>query len=97
MVGRPGLLSALAARGCAARYMRWEVDRWRTNSARVAMWQCRVCAGLRYASEGGALVLHPRTALGRLIEAVEGASMSPRPESCYPYVFANPLDVKSIL
>ena len=75
----------------------WEVDRWRTNSARVAMWQCRVCAGLRYASEGGALVLHPYTELGRQIEAVEGPSRSRRPEPWYPYVFANPCDAEPIL
>ena len=75
----------------------WEVDRWRTNFARVATSQCRICAGLRNALEGGALMLHPRTALGRLMEAVENTSISPRPESYYPYVFVNPLDVKSIL
>jgi hypothetical protein len=38
-----------------------------------------VCAGLRYASEGGALVLHPYTELGRQIEAFEGVSKSPVP------------------
>jgi hypothetical protein len=32
----------------------WEVDRLYTNSARVTRWRCRVCAGLRYASEGAA-------------------------------------------
>ena len=68
----------------------WEVDPCYTNSARVARWRCRVCAGLRYASEGGALVLHPCTDLGRQIEAFEGVSKSPRPTPWYPYASADP-------
>jgi hypothetical protein len=75
----------------------WEVNRSYTNSARVARWRCRVCAGLRYTSEGGALVIHPCTDLGRLIEAVEGPSRSPRPEPWYPYVFADPRDAEQLL
>jgi hypothetical protein len=68
----------------------WEVDHCYTNSARVTRWRCRVCAGLRYASEGGALVLHPCTEFGRQIEAFEGVSRSPRPEPWYLYVLADP-------
>jgi hypothetical protein len=75
----------------------WEVNRSYTNSARVIRWRCRVCAGLRYTSEGGALVIHPCTDIGRLIEAVEGPSRSPRPEPWYPYIFANPCDAEAIL
>jgi len=73
---------------------------WALNPARpcavfiASTWQCRPCARLRYASEGGALVFHPRTALGRLIEAVEGPSKIPRPERFYPFVFANPEDAE---
>lgn len=76
---------------------------WRLNPDkpcavfRSASWQCRSCAGLRYASEGGALVFHPRTDLGRLIEALEGVSKSPRPTPWYPYVFANPCDAEAIV
>jgi len=76
---------------------------WALNPARpravfrASTWQCRSCARLRYASEGGALMFHPRTDLGRLIEAVEGPSRSPRPEPWYPYVFADPRDADEIL
>jgi hypothetical protein len=59
-------------------------------------WQCRGCAQLRYASEGGALVFRPRTELGRLVAEVEG-DRKDRPEHWYPWVFANPLDAKSFL
>jgi hypothetical protein len=52
---------------------------------------------LRYASEGGALVFHPRAELGRLNEAVEGPSRSPRPEPWNPYVFVNPEHARTIL
>jgi hypothetical protein len=75
----------------------WEVDRSYTNSARVTRWRCRVCAGLRYTSEGGALVFRPRTELGRQIQAIEGVSKSPRPALWYPYVFADPRDAEAIL
>ena len=75
----------------------WKLNPAKRHAVFTSTWQCRSCAQLRYASEGGALVFHPRTDLGRLIEAVEGPSKSPRPESCYPYVFVNPLDVESIL
>ena len=91
MVGRLGLLSALTARGCAGRCMPGRLIASYTNSARVTRWRCRVCAGLRYTSEGGALVIHPCTDLGRQIEALEGPSRSPRPEPWYPYVFADPV------
>ncbi len=56
----------------------------------------RECTGLCHASEGGALRLRPLTVVikGRLFVIREN---SLRPESCWPYVFVNPLDVKSIL
>jgi hypothetical protein len=75
----------------------WRLNPSKPCAAFVSTWQCRSCARLRYASEGGALKLHPRTDLGRFIEAIEGPSQHPRPESCYPYVFANPNHVKAFL
>jgi len=75
----------------------WEVDCRYTNSARVARWRCRICAGLRYASEGGALVLHPYTELGRQIQWIDGPSRSPRPEPWYPYMFADPRNAEPIV
>jgi len=71
---------------------------WTLNPARpcavfiASTWQCRSCARLRYASEGGALVSHSRTDLGRIFEAVVGPSRSPRPERFYPFLFSNPED-----
>jgi hypothetical protein len=74
----------------------WRVNRRRTNSVFLTSWECRECTGLRYASEGGALRLRPLPVVleGRLFAIRENA---PRPERCWPYVFVNPLDVKSIL
>jgi hypothetical protein len=74
----------------------WRLNRTRANSVFLTSWECRECAGLRYASEGGALRLRPLPIVlkGRLFVIREN---SRRPESCWPYVFANPLDVKSIL
>jgi hypothetical protein len=64
----------------------WEVNRARTHSVFIAQWQCRTCAGLRYASEGEALCIRSRTALGRRF----GVMRSDRPELWYPYAFADP-------
>jgi hypothetical protein len=66
------------------------------TSVFLTSWECWECAGLRYASEGGALRLRPLPIVleGRLFVIREN---SLRPESCWPYVFVNPLDVKSIL
>ncbi len=46
----------------------WEPGGDYTSSARRCIWQCRSCAGLRYASEGDALVLHAR---GSWLQALE--------------------------
>jgi len=75
----------------------WKLNPSKPHAVFASTWQCRSCAQLRYASEGGALVVHPRTELGRLIEAVEGTSRSLRPDPWYPYVFANPKDAEAIL
>jgi hypothetical protein len=75
----------------------WKLNPSKPHAVFTSTWQCRNCAQLRYASEGGALAYHPRIALGRLIEVLEGPSMSPRLEPWYPYVFADPRDAEAIL
>jgi hypothetical protein len=70
----------------------WKVDHWGryTNSAQTCSWRCRACASLRYASEGGALVLRSRWSFFRMIEQRYGGCRSPRPEQWYPYIFTSP-------
>ena len=68
----------------------WEPGGRFTNSAQTSRWQCRACAGLRYASEGGARVHRGRGALARLFELALGPCRSLRPEPWYPLVFASP-------
>ncbi len=63
-----------------------------TSSVQRTHWQCRVCAGLRYASEGEALVLRSRWPFFRVLETAYGRSRSPRPEPWIPYVFSSPRD-----
>jgi hypothetical protein len=61
----------------------WEWDSlsgW-SNRVRSVSWRCRLCARLRYSSEGG--YLRP----GRLFRAFGNL---PRPESWLPYVFTSP-------
>ncbi len=60
----------------------WEPDedgRFNTSVAR-SNWRCRACHKLRYASEGGALVLRSR---------MFGRSRCARPEPWYPSVFTS--------
>jgi hypothetical protein len=64
----------------------WEPGGRFTNSVVRSTWGCRKCKGLRYASEGGALLIRPRGTLG----VVFGIGHSPRPESWLPYVFTSP-------
>jgi hypothetical protein len=68
----------------------WKLDPSRPHAVFASTWQCRLCAGLRYASEGGALVSRSRTSIGRQIEELEGPLRRPRPEPSYPYGFASP-------
>ena len=75
----------------------WRLNPFKPNAVFVSAWQCRSCAQLRYASEGGALGFHPRSALGRSIETIEGPYTHPRPEPCYPCVFSNPVDAQAFL
>jgi hypothetical protein len=76
----------------------WQLNRRRIHAAFVAPWQCRTCAGLRYASEGAA-----RLRIG-LVQDWEdswppwmASRDNPRPEPWYPWVFANPADAEAIL
>lgn len=68
----------------------WEPGGRYTTSAQRCPWRCRKCAGLRYSSEGGALVLRSRWAFARLIEQRFNRCRSPRPEPWLPYVFTSP-------
>jgi hypothetical protein len=65
----------------------WEPSGQFTNSVTRSMWQCRACARLRYASEGGTLVSRGRSAIARLFEQRFGLLHSPRPEPWLPYAF----------
>lgn len=67
----------------------WEAGGRFTNSAQTSSWKCRGCAGLRYSSEGGALIHQSRWAFARLIEQQFGPCQSPRPESWLPHVFTS--------
>src|ERR1700723_1695691 len=64
----------------------WEPGGPYTTSAQRCGWQCRRCAGLRYASEGSALILRSRCAMLRPLSGLS----SPRPEPWYPYIFSSP-------
>ena len=63
----------------------WEPGGRFTNSVVRSTWGCRKCNGLRYSSEGGALLIRPRGTLG----VISGIGRSPRPESWLPYVFTS--------
>ncbi len=63
-------------------------DDGRFYTVRRANWECLECAGLRYASEGGALLIRSRGRLGRLF----GVGRIARPEPWLPYVLASPMD-----
>jgi hypothetical protein len=66
----------------------WEPGGQYTNSSRRSQWQCRSCAGLRYASEGGALVGRSRNPLIRMLDAL-GPSRWPRPEPWLPEILTS--------
>jgi hypothetical protein len=69
----------------------WEAGGQYACSAQRSQWQCRRCAGLRYASEGGALLIRSRGLVGRIF----GVGRSDRPEPWHPYVFSNPADASA--
>ena len=64
----------------------WEPGGRFTNSVVRSTWGCRKCNLLRYASEGGALLIRPRG----MWRCVFGTVASPRPDSWLPYVFTSP-------
>jgi hypothetical protein len=66
----------------------WEVNRYQANAVYKGRWQCRLCAELRYASEGGALLLRSR--IPALREFLP--QHMDRPAPWYPHVFSNPAD-----
>jgi hypothetical protein len=72
----------------------WRANRFRTHSVFVHRWQCRTCAGLRYSSEGGALVVRARGSLARLVDSLCGLNRQERPLLWYPYVFGDPAEAK---
>jgi hypothetical protein len=63
----------------------WELGGQHTSRVMRSTWGCRKCNLLRYASEGGALLIRPRGTLG----LVFGTGHSPRRESWLPYVFTS--------
>lgn len=74
----------------------WKLNPAKRHAVFTSSWQCRSCAQLRYASEGGALVFRPRTELGRRIRAVEG-DRKDRPRPWYPYAFTDPRGAAAFL
>jgi hypothetical protein len=64
----------------------WEPGGRFTSSVVRSPWSCRACNGLRYASEGGALVIRGRGAIARMFEASFGRSRSERPEPWLPHI-----------
>jgi hypothetical protein len=66
----------------------WQPGGEYMSSAQRSQWQCRQCAGLRHASEGGALIVRSRCAMLRPLSGLS----SPRPDPWYPDVFSSPAD-----
>lgn len=67
----------------------WEAAGRYTSSAERSQWQCRKCAQLRFASEGGALLIRHRGWIARF----HGPELrSERPEPWHPYIFSDPRD-----
>lgn len=74
----------------------WEPGGQYTTSAVRSGWQCRVCAKLRYASEGGALVHRSRGNISRMLEAAFGPCRQERPRPWYPEVFTSPREARKL-
>jgi hypothetical protein len=60
----------------------WTAGGATTCSVCLSQWQCRECAGLRYASEGGALLVRSRGLLGKML----GVARAKRPQPWLPYM-----------
>ena len=89
-VGTYSLLACPFCCGLKRTLYGWEAAGQYTRSAQVSSWQCLKCAGLRYASEGGALVLRSRGKWFRSLEMQLGTTRSDRPEPWYPLVYSSP-------
>jgi len=74
---------------CRALYGVRVGDDGRFYVAQLADWECRRCAGLRYSSEGGALLIRCGGLLSRLLGQPPGPVSSPRPEPWLPFVFTS--------
>jgi hypothetical protein len=88
--GQETLLACPTCCSLRRRLYGWEPGGQFTTSAQKSQWQCRVCAGLRYASEGGAPVSRSCSASGKLFEGFNGPLRAPRPEPWLPLVFYSP-------
>ncbi len=74
---------------CRALYGARVGDNGRFYVARLADWECRRCAGLRYSSEGRGLLIGSPRILSRLLGRDIGPTYSPRPEPWLPLVFSS--------
>lgn len=70
----------------------WKPDGWLPPRVVRTTWRCRKCNGLRYASEGGALVQRGRGAVARLMAMSGGFLRSDRPAPWYPHVSSSPYE-----
>jgi hypothetical protein len=70
----------------------WSLDRRQSNAVFKGRWQCRRCGELRYASEGGALVLRSR--IPALREFL--SKHMDRPAPWYPHLFSDPADAQCL-
>lgn len=68
----------------------WEPGGPFTSSVVRSDWGCRSCNRLRYASEGGALVIRGRGAIALTVADTFASRRCHRPEPWYPYVFTSP-------
>lgn len=57
--------------------------------ARPADWECRRCAGLRFSSEGGALLIRGGRLMTRYFGHPWPTVASPRPERWLPFMFSS--------
>jgi hypothetical protein len=62
----------------------WAAGGATTRSVYRSQWQCRECAGLRYASEGGALLVRSRGLLGKML----GVARAKRPQPWLPHLLS---------
>jgi len=95
--GKDRLLICPNCQGLRRALYAWRLNPFKQCTVFISNWQCRSCARLRYASEGGALLYRPRTTIGKSFAQIDGFVRHPRPNPLYPYVFANPCNADAIL